>query len=378
MKGNECSDSQDRRSRVSQADVPAYSLEQALRVPRAIGENYAYRPVAPLDAAAALEMSPTSSGFRMLCGSAIAYGLTEGGYNASQIAVLPLARRILEPTTEEDDLQAMREAALRPRVVREFLNKYNGGRLPREDIALNVLIQLGVPRDSAARTFNLIKDLAKSVGFLTDIKGQQYVKLQETARSGEVADSLPTDANSSSQTDTDGGTQSIATAERRNGHQREPASAPTKDNRRVFISHGKNRTFLEPLKDLLSFGELDPVVSVEQESVSQPVPDKVMSDMRSCGAAIIHVAGEQKLLDQDGQVKIVLNPNVLIEIGAAMALYGRRFILLVRDGTTLPSNLQGLYEVRYDGEKLDGDVTIRLLKAIREMKNHPPPAFSTQ
>jgi predicted nucleotide-binding protein len=59
---------------------------------------------------------------------------------------------------------------------------------------------------------------------------------------------------------------------------------------------------------------------------------------------------------------------VLIEIGAAMALYGRRFILLVEKGATLPSNLQGLYEVRYEGEKLDYDATMRLLKAFNDFR----------
>ncbi|HEX9771500.1 MAG TPA: TIR domain-containing protein, partial [Kiloniellales bacterium] len=59
------------------------------------------------------------------------------------------------------------------------------------------------------------------------------------------------------------------------------------------------------------------------------------------------------------------NPNVLIEIGAAMAFYGRRFILLVREGVKLPSNLQGLYEVRYAGDTLDAASTIKLLEAIK-------------
>ena len=56
-----------------------------------------------------------------------------------------------------------------------------------------------------------------------------------------------------------------------------------------------------------------------------------------------------------------------------MALYGRRFILLVRDGVKLPSNLQGLYEVRYQSDTLDGDTTIRLLESINEMKRTPGP-----
>jgi hypothetical protein len=70
-----------------------------------------------------------------------------------------------------------------------------------------------------------------------------------------------------------------------------------------------------------------------------------MDDMRSCSAAIVHVGTELKLLDPQGNEHRILNPNVLIEIGAAMAVYGRRFILLVEGGVTLSSNLQGLYEV---------------------------------
>ena len=144
-------------------------------------------------------------------------------------------------------------------------------------------------------------------------------------------------------------------------------------NNRVFITHGKNRDLIEPIKRLLAFGELVPVVAAENQSVSQPVPDKVMGDMRSCSAAIIHVDAEQRLLDKDANEQIVLNPNVLIEIGAAMALFGRRFILLVREGVRLPSNLQGLYEVRYSDAGFDSDATIRLLQAITDIKNHPLP-----
>lgn len=146
-------------------------------------------------------------------------------------------------------------------------------------------------------------------------------------------------------------------------------SAAATSNLRVFITHGKNKSFIDPIRKLLKFGELEAVVSVEKQSVSKPVPEKVMTDMRSCGAAIIHVEGEMHLLDSEANEHVVLNPNVLIEIGAAMGLYGRRFILLVKEGVKLPSNLQGLYEVRYDGDALDGQATIQLLEAINEMKS---------
>ena len=76
-----------------------------------------------------------------------------------------------------------------------------------------------------------------------------------------------------------------------------------------------------------------------------------------------------KLIDGSGKEHKMLNQNVLIEIGAAMALYGRKFILLVETGATLPSNLQGLYEVRYAGEKLDYDATMKLLKAFSDFRS---------
>jgi predicted nucleotide-binding protein len=95
--------------------------------------------------------------------------------------------------------------------------------------------------------------------------------------------------------------------------------------------------------------------------------------MRSCAAAIIHVEGERKLFDGETKEVVALNENVLIEIGAAMALYGDRFILLVEEGVKLPSNLQGLYEVRCTRENLDATDTVKLLGAIKDMHNRPLP-----
>jgi hypothetical protein len=90
-------------------------------------------------------------------------------------------------------------------------------------------------------------------------------------------------------------------------------------------------------------------------------------------AAIIQVDADEVITDSGGIEHVILNPNVLIEIGAAMAFYGRRFILLVREGVQLPSNLQGLYEVRYTSEVLDAAATIKLLEAMKDIKNYSLP-----
>lgn len=142
----------------------------------------------------------------------------------------------------------------------------------------------------------------------------------------------------------------------------------TKLNQRVFITHGKNKDIVTQLKDLLTFGKFIPVVAEEHETPSKPVPDKVLEDMRSCFAGIIHIASEDELLDKTGNVHHKINENVLVEIGAAMALYGRNFILLTQKGIHLPSNLQGLYLCYYEGDKLDYEATMKLLKAFNEFK----------
>lgn len=364
------------KKRLSQTDVPGYPLEQAIRVAEAISENYAGAPTKPLHVANALGMAPQSSHFRQLCGAAIAYGITDGGYNAGEISLTELGRRIVRPLKEGDDANAMREAFLTPRIIREFLTKYNGSPFPPAEIARNVLVAMGVPDAKAAETFAMIVEGARSTNLVQEIKGKLYGDLDAKPGPGRVSkDAVPHDDFMSSGDDElepDVADQTKADS----GASLPPSDLTSQkviDNRKVFITHGKDKSFVEPIKKLLSFGELTPVVSVEKQSTSVPVPEKVLQEMRSCSAAIIHVGDSEAIKREDGSEDVWINPNVLIEIGVALALYNRRFILLVQNGVKLPSNLQGLYEVRYDGPGLDGDATIRLLEAINEMKKQKSP-----
>ncbi len=285
---------------ISQSDVPSVSLEKALRIPTAIGENYGYKPASPLQVAKALDVQPTTGGFKMLTGAAIAYGLTSGGYNADSISITPLGMRIVRPTLEGDDLEAKREALLRPRVVREFLLKYDGAPIPKDTIAQNVLAETGVPPGRTAEVLSLILEGAQAVGFLQDIKDRKYVDLHSAGAAAQAAAE-----ESDAAVDPERGT---VTAVRQSAvpaaQAARPAivSLPATDTRarRVFITHGKNKGLIEPIKKLLAFGELEAVVAVQTHTVSQSVPSKVMDEMRSCGAAIIHVEDEKRIEDKEG------------------------------------------------------------------------------
>ena len=150
----------EKRTYLKQSDVPGASLDDALRIPRAIVDHYAGKATAPLYVAKALNIDPKGRQLKLLSGASSAFGLIEGGAQAANISITELARRVLRPKAEGVDLAAKREAVLLPRVFGDFLRNYDGNAFPREDIALNVLEDLGVPRDKAQEVLERIDSSA--------------------------------------------------------------------------------------------------------------------------------------------------------------------------------------------------------------------------
>ena len=343
----------EKRKYVSQGDVPTYALTQAIRIPRALADNFACKGARPIQLAQALNVQPTSGPFRALCGSAIAYGLTTGGYNAPVVSLTPLGKRVVAPTSAGDDGAAMREAMLKPRVLREFLTRYHNSKLPREDIACNVLAELGVPRDATKRTFDLILDGAKTFGLLRQIGGVDYVDLQGVPQTVEPTGDPEPEPQRTEIADAPDATSL-----------REPrlSALPPASNRqanataKVFIAHGRDQKLLEQVKTMLNVAEVEYEIAEEEQTAAIPVPEKVSIAMRRCNAALICVAGS-------------LNENVLIEIGAAFVLYGNeRVILLWQKGTAVPSNLQGLFRSEFERAELSWSEGMRLMEAIKRLK----------
>ena len=149
-----------------------------------------------------------------------------------------------------------------------------------------------------------------------------------------------------------------------------PEPAPARGNR-VFITHRMNKEIMEQVKELLAFGKFDPVVAQVRDTAN-PLPHDLMDEMRGCDTAVIHVGADGLLSDGSENDEPRISADVLIEIGAAMALYGRNFILLVEEGVTLPANLQGLCECRYSGEQLDMPATMTLFKAFNDFAKSRP------
>jgi Predicted nucleotide-binding protein containing TIR-like domain len=140
---------------------------------------------------------------------------------------------------------------------------------------------------------------------------------------------------------------------------------PARRSRRVFISCRGSEKVLENVKEFVAFGQFELVAARERG----PLVCDLIEQMRGCDTAIIHVTFGIAPADAGRQRRI--SGDVLIEIGAAMALYGREFVLLVEDGIELPPSLHGLCECRYSGDELNMPAMMRLLRAFTSFTQWP-------
>jgi predicted nucleotide-binding protein len=346
------------RRRISQADIPRHSLREALTIARAITDNFAGHATSPHQIAMALKISPTSAAWRTLTGAAAAYGFTTGAYGSNKIGLEDLGRRATAPREEGDDLRAMAEAALKPRVFAQFIEKYQRAKFPPDNIARNVLEQdFGVPRERADEVLTTLKDNGAFVGFIHRTKTGPFVATDSLTPSPVTLASTPEVGPEDHDTGRDSEEESA----------RQTAPPPTQQaatrlgSFKVFISHGKDMGIVDQVKDVLDLSDIDYEVATEEETTAIPVPQKVLAAMRRCEAGVMIVSAD----DDNAAAASMINDNVLIEIGAAFVLYDQKVVLLWDKRLKVPSNLQGLYRCEFEGAQLTLAGGTKLAKAVK-------------
>ncbi len=359
-----------RRAKVSQADVPAISLEKAVRVPRALAESYGFDPTKPLDIAAAVEMSPTSGPFRTMCGAAVGYGLTEGGPNAPLISLHALGKRVVAPMEVEDDRRALREAAMRPTVANKFYAKYDGSSLPPKNIAQNVLASFDVPPERTSDVYDLLIENARFVGFIKKIKDKEYLDTGAPIANGTVGgtDDLSDRPRDEDQVDSDVLSESEPSDDKEDAAESRPNHKNATDQKNaIFVGHGSNRKPMDQLLKILNEYSIPHKQAVDEPSRARPIPQKVAEVMRECGAAILVFTAGKEYFDRDGNSIWRPSENVSHELGAASVLYGDRIVVFKEKGIELPSNFSSVGYIEFEKDKL-GEKGIELFRELVSMK----------
>lgn len=118
----------------------------------------------------------------------------------------------------------------------------------------------------------------------------------------------------------------------------------TQQSPRVFIIHGHDLQAALELRDMLrdKFPALDPLVLSEQPWAGRTVIEKFEQEASDCGFAFA-VFTPDDFVQNDGEGYAQMRPNVLFELGWFYGYLGRaRTCILYRQGTMIPSDLQGL------------------------------------
>lgn len=111
----------------------------------------------------------------------------------------------------------------------------------------------------------------------------------------------------------------------------------TQNSKYYFVAHEFSASGLEDLrsaiKEALSSSGLEPYFADKEVIEGQIFINKILPKIRSCRFGIYDISNPAK-------------PNVFIELGAAIAI-GARYYIVVREGVPVPSDLQGLDRIEY-------------------------------
>lgn len=149
---------------VSSDQLPRKTLEQALKIARALREVHAGGPVAwpELAKAAGLGLSQSNKYYLW---AAQAYSLIDKDgefFNLSETG-----RKILAPTKVGEDKDALVKAVLTPVTLSRFFTDYNGSPFPSSEHIENILeVRYQLPRDRLAEAASLLKENGIFAGIL--------------------------------------------------------------------------------------------------------------------------------------------------------------------------------------------------------------------
>lgn len=349
----------DKQVKISQSDFPAMSLESAVRVAEALSDQFAGKSAAPHDVALAMNVSPTSSAWRQVTGAALAYGLTQGSWSAAVISLTDLGRRIVAPTEEGGDLVAKVEAMMKPRILREFFQKYDRAKFPRDDIARNVLASMGLPKDRHDRGLQVVLENGKYVGVIRDTKTGPFVALGSPAPTALASQAQAFDDG---EIELDAGSAGLdELSAPRSGSGLPPASVPR--NKQIFVAHGKNHKALNELKKILDQFKIPYKVAVEEPNVGRPISKKVAQLMRECSAGIFIFTGDEKFTNSSDVDVWRPSENVVYELGAASVLWENKIIILKQNGVNFPSDFNDLGYITFDEDQ----IAARALDLLKEL-----------
>lgn len=126
------------KSKTVSRPYPRRNLQDAISVPTVLKEKNGGHPLPPSQVGTALNLS-MSSRFFYLAAASRDFGLTSGGRDSAEIAMTDLGRRVVSPTSPEDEKDAYLEAFFKVDLFERVVRHFGGSKLPEEKFLSNIL-----------------------------------------------------------------------------------------------------------------------------------------------------------------------------------------------------------------------------------------------
>jgi hypothetical protein len=163
---------------VSAEQLPRRTLEQAVRVARALRDTLAGGPAIWEDIASAMGIGSGVQQNKYFLWAAQAYNLIEK-HDDGTFSLSEVGRKILAPTRPGEDREATVQAVLTPVILSRFFTDYNSSPFPTEEHLGNILERrYGVPRERLDEAKALIRENGIYAGILQqDPDSSMWVRL---------------------------------------------------------------------------------------------------------------------------------------------------------------------------------------------------------
>jgi hypothetical protein len=142
-------------------------------------------------------------------------------------------------------------------------------------------------------------------------------------------------------------------------------AVPTGDAR-VYVSFSDNKKLTEQIMTMLEVDKFPYEVGQQKIGIDVPEGEGVSTAMKKCNAGIIFAAPDENVLLPNGQY--AMSPASLIELGAAIVLFGSNVVLLCDERVAMPQDLQGFEHYEFSGTELSWNAGVNLMKAVSRFR----------
>jgi hypothetical protein len=163
---------------VSKKAAPKYprqSLEKSLRIPKAILDQNAGKDCTDEESATFLGMKYNTGPYATELSSALKYGLLERPA-PGRVSVTATAKKILWPQNEQQELQGLREAAMKAPDISSVYSHYRGENLPDDQFLDNALVdKFRIPKEKVPEFKSVLFETLNKAKLLEEHNGRDRV-----------------------------------------------------------------------------------------------------------------------------------------------------------------------------------------------------------